>query len=137
MAIAAREVKNKRAASGELTNKPGVVYDVNIKYPHEGKYRTYSKKGFATRQLAAQHEAEMKGKLTNSAYTPLSAKQAKMTVRDYMNEWVENHGNANLRPSTFSSYKSHIKHHIIPYIGDIPLGKLTPAMLDDMFQKIV
>jgi len=136
MAVSSREVKNKRAASGELTGKLGMVYDVNIKYKQNGKYKTYTKKGFPTKQLAAQHEAEMKGKLSNASYTPLSAKQAKMTVREYMEDWVETHGNTNLRPSTFAGYKSHMKHHILPYIGDVPIGKLTPAMLDEMFQKL-
>lgn len=136
MAISTREVKNKRTASGELTGREGVVYDVNIKYKRSGKYKSYSKKGFPTRALATQHEAEMKAKLSEESYIPPSAKQAKLTMREYMQEWVENHGQANLRFSTFSSYKSHIRNHITPYIGDIPIGKVTPAMLDEMFQKL-
>lgn len=136
MAIQERRVKNKRDVSGELTGKPGIVYDVNIKYKSGGAAKTYSRRGFATKKDAMRHEAEMKAKLTNSTYTPPSAEQRKQTVRDYMTEWLERHGTANLRPSTESSYQSFMKNHIFPHIGDVPLGQLSPAMLDDLYRQL-
>lgn len=136
MAIQERRVKNKRDASGELTGKPGTVYDVNIKYKSGGTAKTYSRRGFPNRKEAMRHEAEMKAKLTNSAYTPPSAAQRKQTVQDYMTEWLERHGTANLRPSTRSSYQSFMKNHIFPHIGGVPLGQLSPAMLDDLYRQL-
>ena len=136
MAITERTVKNKRNSSGILTGKPGIVYDVNVKYQSEGKLKAHSKKGFATKSEAQQYEAMMKNKLSNPSYVPPTASQRRMTVRDYLAEWIERHGNANLRPSTKASYESHIRNHINPYIGDVYLGQLTPAMLDDMFAKL-
>ncbi len=50
--------------------------------------------------------------------------EGKQTVGEYLEEWVENHGKANLRPSTFAGYKSHIKNHIVPYIGHVQLNQL-------------
>ena len=117
MAVTERTVRNKRNSAGELTGKAGTVYDVNVKYKSGGKSKTYSRKGFLTKKDALQHEAEMKAKLTNPAYTPPSAVQRKMTVREYMTEWIDRHGSANLRPSTEASYRSHMKNHIFPYIG--------------------
>ena len=136
MAVSARKVQNKRDGNGVLTGKPGTVYDVNIKYNSPEGKKTYSKKGFATKKEATQHEAEMKAKLANPVYTPVIASQGKQTVKEYLSEWVENHGKANLRPSTFASYKGHIKNHIVPYIGHVQLNQLTPAMLDNMFQQL-
>ena len=136
MAIQERRVKNKRDASGELTGKPGTVYDVNIKYKSGGTAKTYSRRGFPNRKEAMRHEAEMKAKLTNSAYTPPSAAQRKQTIQDYMTEWLERHGTANLRPSTRSSYQSFMKNHIFPHIGGVPLGQLSPAMLDDLYRQL-
>lgn len=136
MAISEREVKNKRNSSGELTSRPGIVYDVNIKYRAEGKSKTYSRKGFSTRKEALQHEAEMKNKLTNPSYAPPTAAQRKQTVREYMTEWLERHGAANLRPSTEASYRSHMNNHIFPCIGDVFLNQLSPAMLDDMYRQL-
>jgi len=136
MAVSARKVQNKRDSNGVLTGKPGTVYDVNIKYNSPEGKKTYSKKGFATRKEATQHEAEMKTKLSNPVYTPVMTSRGKQTVKEYLEEWVENHGKANLRPSTFAGYKSHIRNHIVPYIGHVQLNQLTPAILDNMFQKL-
>ena len=136
MAVTERTVRNKRNSAGELTGKAGTVYDVNVKYKSGGKSKTYSRKGFLTKKDALQHEAEMKAKLTNPAYTPPSAVQRKTTVQEYMTEWIDRHGSANLRPSTEASYRSHMKNHIFPYIGDVFLNQLSPAMLDDMYRQL-
>ena len=136
MAITERTVQNKRNSVGELTGKPGIVYDVNIKHKVNGQQKTHSKKGFATKKEALQYEAAMKNKLSNPSYVAPTAAQRKMTVEEYLEEWVERHGNANLRPSTKASYRSHIRNHVIPYIGSVPLGQVTPAMLDDMFRQL-
>ncbi|MDD3229302.1 MAG: site-specific integrase, partial [Oscillospiraceae bacterium] len=55
---------------------------------------------------------------------------------EYLEDWVEAHGKANLRPSTFAGYKSHIKNHILPFIGHVQLNQLSPAMIDNMFQQL-
>ena len=78
----------------------------------------------------------MRVKLSNPGFEPIKAVEAKQTVQEYLEEWVEIHGKANLRPSTFSGYKSHIKNHIVPYIGNVPLKKLTPAMIDNMLKQL-
>ena len=137
MAVSSRKVQNKRDSNGVLTGKAGTVYDVNIKYTgQDGKKKSYAKKGFATKKEATQHEAEMKAKLANPIYSPVVASHGKQTVKAYLEAWVENHGKANLRPSTFAGYKSHIRNHIVPYIGHVQLNQLTPAMLDNMFQQL-
>ena len=136
MAISERKVKNKRNSVGELTGKSGTVYDVNIKYKSNGQRKSYVKKGFCTKREAQQHEAEMKAKLSNPSYTPSTAAQRKETVSEYMTEWLERHGEANLRPSTKTSYQTHMRNHIFPYLGDVQLGQLTPAMLDDLYRKL-
>lgn len=136
MAISVREVQNKRNSAGELTGKAGVVYDVNIKYRSAGQRKTYAKKGFSTKEAAQQHEAAMKVKLSDSSYLPPAASFRKRTVKEYMLEWMEQYGESNLRPSTKAGYFSTMKNHIFPYIGDVALKQLTPAMLDDMYSKI-
>jgi len=136
MSVSARQVKNKRNTDGVLTGRPGTVYDVDIKYKAAEGYKHYIKKGFATKNEAQQHEAEMKTKLTNPTYTPVTANQSKQTVKEYFETWVEQHGKANLRPSTFDSYKGYIRNYSVPAIGHVQLRAVTPAMLDNMFQKM-
>lgn len=136
MSVASRQVQNKRDANGMLTGRAGTVYDVRIKYKASEGEKVYTKKGFTTKKAAEQHEAEMKVKLSNPTYTPIAASHGKMTVQEYMETWVEQHGKANLRPSTFASYKGYIKNYIVPNLGHVQLRELTPAMLDGMFQKM-
>ncbi|KKI51585.1 site-specific integrase [Christensenella hongkongensis] len=136
MAVSARKVKNRKNADGILTGKPGTVYDVYIKYVSNGERKTYGKRGFATKTQAEKHEAEMKVKLSKPSYTPLLTSNGKQTVKEYMEDWVEKHGKANLRPSTLYGYRGYIKNHIVPYIGNVPLNQVTGAMLDDLFSKL-
>lgn len=136
MSIAARQVKNKKNADGVATGRSGTVYDVSIKYKTGEGYKTYNKRGFPTKQEAAQHEAEMKIKLNSPTYMPMDAASSKQTVKEYLETWVEAHGKANLRPSTLAGYRGYIKNHIVPNLGHVQLKQLTPAMIDDMFQKL-
>ena len=136
MSVTTRQVKNKRTADGGSTARAGTVYDVFIRYKTADGYKTYGKRGFLTKKEALDHEAEMRIKLTNPGFEPIKAVEAKQTVQEYLEEWVEIHGKANLRPSTFAGYKCHIKNHIVPYIGNIPLKKLTPAMIDHMLKQL-
>lgn len=136
MAISARNVKNKCDTLGLPSGRPGVVYDVNIKYQTAAGKKTYSKKGFLTKKDASQHEAEMKIKLANPTYAQTASTQCKLTVKDYMESWVEQHGKANLRPSTFASYQGYIRNYISPALGRVQLRQLTPAMLDQLFQSM-
>jgi len=136
MSISVRQVKNKRDSDGVLTGRTGNVYDVDIKYKTPDGYKHYIKKGFTVKKDAQQHEAEMKTKLSNPSYSPVQSAQSKMSIKDYMETWLEQYGKINLRPSTFASYQGTIKNHIVPNIGHIPLRELTPAMLDDLFKKM-
>ena len=136
MAVSARKVQNKRDGNGVLTGKPGTVYDVNIKYNVLGEKKSYMKRGFVTKKEAVQHEAEMKVKLATPAYAATMVSQNKQTIKEYMETWIENHGKTNLRPSTFASYNVNIQKHIVPYIGNVQLRQLTPAMLDNLFKQL-
>jgi len=54
----------------------------------------------------------------------------KEKVQTYLNEWVERHGKANLRPSTFATYKGYIKNHINGFVISKPDG--APERRDKM-----
>ena len=138
MAIRTRQAKNKRDSNGVLTGRPGTVYDVDIKYTApDGAKKSYTKRGFATKREAAQHEAEMKTKLQSPGQIASISSQGKQTVAHYPNEWVESYARVNLRPSTYDGYKRTIANYINPYIGGVALNQLTPAMVDKMFQQII
>ena len=138
MAVSPRQVKNKRDASGVLTGRPGLVYDVNVKYSMpDGERRVYTKKGFVSKKEAVQHEADMKSKLQKPDYAAVLKSQRKQTVKEYLEEWVDSYAKVNLRPSTYDGYKRTIHNYIVPYIGNVPLNQLSPSMIDKSFQAML
>nr|WP_326184695.1 site-specific integrase [uncultured Oscillibacter sp.] len=136
MAISERNVKNKRDAKGKLTGRSGKVYDVNIKYKSGDRFKTYSKKGLLTYKDAQEYEAEMRRRLGNPSYVPTTAVKRKLTVAEYMGKWIEEYSRANLRPSTTTSYRSMIRSHINPYLGNVQLCRVSPAMLDKLYADL-
>jgi integrase len=115
MAVSSRQVKNKRNANGELTGRAGTVYDVNIKYQTPEGKKTYSKKIFNQKgsNSARSRYASQADKFT---YSMTASAGSRQTPEEYMNNWMDVHSRS-LRPSTIAGYKSHIRNHIVPYIG--------------------
>ena len=136
MAISPRQVKNKRDSNGILTGRPGIVYDVNIKYVDaNGQRKTYAKRGFTTKKAAALYEAEKKIELATTTYVTSTAAQGKMRLSEYLPEWLESH-KANIRPKTYNGYRCNVYHHIIPALGQIRLNQLSPQHIDRLLAKM-
>ncbi len=54
-----------------------------------------------------------------------------------MDIWFENCAKVKVRPSSHQTYQGYIDHHIKPYIGGIPLGKLTTLDLQRLYKKLL
>ena len=42
-----------------------------------------------------------------------------------------------LKESTFDSYRRNMDNHVLPRLGDVPLGEITPRMLTDMYVELL
>ena len=136
MAIRERKVKNKRNSQGILTGRPGIVYDVNVKVYENGKQKSIAKRGFATRREAELYEAQIKLELqTGSAAMIGYGPESKQKLKEYLPKWYESYRH-NLAKSTQYSYGSDINLYLIPMLGEVPLNKLTPKMIDDMIAQL-
>ena len=61
----------------------------------------------------------------------------RITLGDYLVErWLPTK-KAQLRPSTYASYKNNVEIHIKPRIGSIPLQKLQPEDLDTFYAQLL
>lgn len=58
------------------------------------------------------------------------------TVRTWSAVWMESHVRPNCSPVTYKNYKQALNTRILPMLGDVPLSKLTPAMLMDWLAKV-
>ena len=60
----------------------------------------------------------------------------KMTVKEYLERWLEDFAKISVRRSTFESYEWSINKHLAPNIGQIPLQKLKPATIQKMLAEM-
>lgn len=63
--------------------------------------------------------------------------RGKYTVGQWMEEWFENVCKLKVRPSSHQTYRGYIDHHIAPYIGKLPLEKLTTMDLQKLYRKLM
>lgn len=61
--------------------------------------------------------------------------EAEQSMSSYLERWLSSR--RSLRPSTRQSYDAHIRLHINPRIGHIPLAELTRADLEQMFDELL
>lgn len=98
----------------------------------DGRRKVVEKGGFATK--ADAYSAGV------AAYADWqrgdnSVTSEKTTLATFMQEWIEHVVTMNTRPRTVRQYQIAFKNHIAPELGEIPLQKLKPAMLDKWIRK--
>ena len=54
---------------------------------------------------------------------------AKLTLAKYLTDWLEGPAAQRVRVKTLHEYAGIVRRHLIPKLGSIPLGKLTPARI--------
>ena len=50
-----------------------------------------------------------------------------MTVREWVEDWMERYDKPNVRPTTFAAHRYVMQNHIFPGLGDIELEQLTES----------
>lgn len=59
------------------------------------------------------------------------------TVAEYLtDEWLPTKQRT-LKPTTWHSYSSTIRNHVLPHLGQVPLQALTPAHLDGLYAHLL
>jgi len=59
---------------------------------------------------------------------------SKLTLQEYLREWMKTYVEPNLSPTTVDGYRVNIEKHIIPSIGHIKLQTLTPLHLQRFYK---
>ena len=94
----------------------------------EGKQIQRSVYGKTKKEVADKLHAIFFQKQQGIYVTP-----TKVLVKDWLTEWLHNYAHINVRPSTYISYEGYIYNHIIPMIGDLPIQKLTPPIVQNFY----
>lgn len=93
-----------------------------------GKRKHASKSGFRT-----EKEAYAAGTKALAEYLNAGTfhKPSDISVADYLDQWLEQYVNMNLRPNSQSTYKGIVNNHIKPAVGHFKLQHLTASALQD------
>lgn len=109
--------------------KRGEVYQYKFEIASiDGKRKFKNKSGFATKS-----EAKQAGIIAYNEYlnTGHSFKPKTMSYSDYLDYWMKEHCEINLKYHTIEAYKNIIKNHIKPKLGFYRLCQITTATIQE------
>jgi integrase len=108
-------IEKRRTRSGE------VRYEVRFR----GAAGTERSRTFRTRKEAERYERSQQTALDQGSW--VDPRSGRVTLATWSAEWQRTV--VHLRPSTQRIYDANIRNHILPDLGEVELGKLTPSML--------
>lgn len=114
--------------------KRGNVYQYQFDVaPIDGKRKRVTKSGFKTK-----NEALKAGTIAFNEYmqTGHNFVPSKMSYSDYLDYWMKEHCEINLKYHTIQAYQNIIKNHVKPRIGFYMLSQITTATLQEFVNNI-
>jgi integrase len=54
----------------------------------------------------------------------------RMTLGAYLNQWLVESAKPTVRESTYSSYRTIVRNHLVPKLGQVQIRQLTPSMVE-------
>ncbi len=99
--------------------------------PGTGRRRQRWLSGFGTRREADRALAQALSELDRGAFTT----PVKVTVAAYLRQWLEEYARANVRETTYLSYRIMVEKHLIPALGQIALSQLSTSHLQRYYRQ--
>lgn len=113
-------------ATGSLKQRSkgswSLIFDLSPD-PATGKRRQKRMTVKGTKKEAEKIMRETLSSIDGGAYI----KPEKMTVAQYLNQWLDTYVEPNLSATTSQGYKSIVRHHLIPGLGNTLLQRLEPS----------
>src|SRR4051794_24541141 len=116
-----------KGAIWKRQGKRGVSYTVRVELPPDpvtGKRRQRAET-FRTRKEADAALAQWVTEIERGT----AVDGTRMTFAEYLRHWLDVYGQHRLRATTYASYETLARVHIIPALGDVPLQKLQATHL--------
>ncbi|MCL0095965.1 site-specific integrase [Dehalococcoidia bacterium] len=99
--------------------------------PETGKRKQQTMTVHGTKRDAERELRATLTRLEEGAYV----KPAKLTVGEYLNQWIESYVVTNTSPRTVEGYQLIVQRHLIPNLGTIPLTQLQPSHVQSYYAK--
>ncbi|MCU1591976.1 MAG: Integrase [Frankiales bacterium] len=97
--------------------------------PATGHTTNRTERGFASEKAAGKALRSALGKIESGSYVAPS----RQTLEAYLLTWLDGH---RVRASTLSSYRQKLRLHVIPYLGQVSLQKLTGAQISALYRQL-
>lgn len=106
----------------------------------EGRYSDgYDERG---RQIQRSVYGKTRKEVSDKLNTILYQKQNgtyvqpnRVTLKDWLNDWLMNYAKITVRPSTYISYEGYVYNHINPILGDVPIQQVTPVIVQNFYNQ--
>lgn len=117
---------------GHIRQRSNGSWSVVISWREDGKFK---QKWHTAHGPKREAQALLAQKLTefNAGVRPEGP--ARLTVAEFLQRWLNDVAKPNVRPTTFASYETTVRLHIIPEIGSVPLIKLTAARIQKLYAE--
>jgi integrase len=95
--------------------------------------------GRKTRYIYGKRREEVREKLTRAIADRDGGcifDDENMSVEEYLERWLDDCVRGSVRDSTYASYEGQVRRYIIPAIGYIKLGKLTPTHVQHLYREM-
>jgi integrase len=100
----------------------------------DGRRRQHSKGGFRTQRAADEARIEALSASANAAYV----KAERTSFAEFLvNEWLPSRRPPVLEESTWRSYDRYLRLHVIPYVGNLQLQRLSPVDLNLLYRRLL
>ena len=99
--------------------------------PATGKRRQQWVTVKGTKREAEKRLAELLHQLDSGTFT----KPRKVTLSDFLEQWLQDYCRATLAPHTAQTYEFFVRQHIAPAIGQIPLTQLKPEQIQRLYSE--
>lgn len=98
----------------------------------EGKRKQITKSGFNTKKEALEAGVKALAEYNNSG---MYFEPSEISMSDYLDYWLKNYAEVNLRTNSISTYKTYIENYLKPTLGIYKVKSLTPSLLQDYINK--
>ena len=126
--------KKRANGEGSIRKKPNGRWEGRIVVGHKGNGDSIF------RYIYADTQKELTTKLRQNidAFQGVElTEQSKMTLAQWLDEWLEKHMTGTVRPGTLEGYRKDMDNHVKPYLGERLLIKLTSDDLRELYQLLL
>jgi integrase len=119
-------------------NNEGSIYRRKDGY-WVGQYGVETATGRKTRYIYGKRHEEVREKLAKAIADRDGGfifDDKNMNVGEYLKRWLNDSVRGSVRASTYASYEGQVRRYLVPAIGRIKLGKLTPAHVQQLYREM-